>query len=181
MIIKTYAQFWNPEIVDWGSRGKGNCGKLLGKVRINGHQHTIDFWDAVGIYVLQSDFRPVYVGKAIGTKMGPRLRDHLTDRFAGRWDMFSWFSLSTMNTTYLNTRKPGWRQLDPDTVIDTLESIGILMTDAPLNRRREKIPGAVEAIQPAGDPKTLRSYLEQIVEGMGSMYESVEEIRGQQD
>lgn len=163
MLIQAYGEFWNPDVVDWGSRGKGNKGSLEGKVRINGRTYAIDFWDAVGIYVLVDEFRPVYVGKAKDRRLGPRLRDHLTDRFAGRWNMFSWFSQSTINTTYQNLRQPGTRPLNPDTVTNTLEALAILIADPPLNRKRESLPNATLAeqiAQPA--PKTIRKYLEEI-------------------
>lgn len=163
MLIQAYGEYWNPDVVDWGSRGKGNKGVLDGSVRIKGKKYTVDFWDAVGVYVLIDEFRPVYVGKAVNRRLGPRLRDHLTDRFAGRWNMFSWFSQSTINTTHKNLRQPGTRPLNPDTVTNTLEALAILITDPPLNRKHESLPGAnvVEQLaQPV--PKTIRKYLEEI-------------------
>ncbi|WP_284455822.1 hypothetical protein [Alloalcanivorax xenomutans] len=164
MLIRAYGSYWNPDIVNWGSVGAGNQGQLLGKVKINNHAHTIDFWEAVGIYVLHDQFKAVYVGKAVGTLLGPRMRTHLTDRFAGRWDMFSWFSLSTINTTNPGLRAPGTRQVNAQTLIDTLEALSIGIVDPPLNRRRETIPNACEAVQTGGKPKAIRSYLEEILE-----------------
>jgi hypothetical protein len=171
LLIRAYGSFWNPDIVNWGKAGRGNAGQLSGKVKINGQSHTIDFWEAIGIYVLHDQFQPVYVGKAIGTCLGPRLRHHLSDRFAGRWDMFSWYSLSTINTTNPGLRDPGTRQVNPKTLVDTLEALAIGVADPPLNRRRETIPGAREAEQVGGKPKAIRSYLEEIVgklDGKGS-------------
>ena len=162
MLIKAYGEMWNPEIVNWGSRGKGNSGTLLGKVSINGKKLDVDFWSAVGMYVLYDDFRPVYVGKAFGTLLGPRLRNHLTDRLVGRWDMFSWYSMSTVNSTSKSVRTPGQRQIKPDTILNTLEAISIAITDPPLNRKKESLPDAIEAIQVGGSPKALRTYLEEI-------------------
>jgi hypothetical protein len=164
MLIRAYGLYWNPDTVDWGSRGRGNQGTLQGKVRISGRVYTIDFWDAYSVYALHDQFRPIYVGKAGARGLGPRLRDHLADRFAGRWDMFSWFSLSTVNTTYGNVRAPGTRQVSPKTVMDTLEALGILMTDPPLNRKRERVPSAVSVEQVRSPhPKTIRRYLEEIL------------------
>lgn len=176
MIIRAFGQYWNPEIVSWGKKGPGNQGKLVGKVKIDTLTYNIDFWNAIGIYILHDSFRPIYVGKAFGTKIGPRLRDHLTDRFAGRWDMFSWFTLSTINTTTCSTRDPGTRQLSPTTVTDTLEALAILATDAPLNRRRESIPSAIEAIQPKGDPRTVRNYLEALLFETTTIREQVDQL-----
>lgn len=169
MLIKAYGTFWNPDIVDWGSKGAGNKGELLGWVTKGGCRYLIDFWDAQGIYVLLSEFRAIYVGKS-GNSMGMRLRNHLTDRFAGRWDMFSWFSVSGVRTTSFDVSKPGQRQVGPNVMIDTLEALGILIADPSLNRKRESLEGAFEAVQPDNAlPKTIRSYLEDLLEKVKSI------------
>lgn len=164
MLIKAYGALWNPDIVDWGTVGAGNKGKLEGRITKNKIPYTIDFWEAKGIYVLHSDFRAIYVGKAFGTSIGKRLRDHLTDRHAGRWDMFSWYSVSSPRTTQLDVSQPGQRQLGPEIVIDTLEALAILVADPALNRKRESLKGAYEATQPENaKPRTIRSYLEDVL------------------
>lgn len=163
MLIRAYGRFWNPHMVDWGSRGAGNQGSLKGTVKISGDAHSVDFWLAQGIYVLHSDFRPVYVGKAFGTRLGPRLRHHLTDHLQGRWDMFSWYTLSTLNKLTGTLRDPGARKLKPETVNNTLEAIAILVSNPPLNRRQESIPDAVEAEQASSSTKSIREYLEEIL------------------
>lgn len=164
MLIRAYGMYWNPEVVDWGEHGAGNKGELIGKVKKADKNYRIDFWDAVGVYVLHSEFNVVYAGKATETRIGPRLRSHLTDRHAGRWDMFSWFSLSKVNTTYRNVAIPGTRYLTAETVNDTLEALAILIADPKLNRRRESIPSALRVVQVAcPHPRTIRSYLEKIL------------------
>lgn len=164
MLIRAYGQFWNPDTVEWGKRGPGNRGKLLGKVRRKNRTHEIDFWNAKGIYVLHADFTAVYVGKADSVRLGPRLHNHLTDRFAGRWDMFSWFGTSTVATVEERVRDPGKRSVEPGTVINTLEALAILIADPPLNRKRETVPRAFQAEQvKSPHPKTVRRYLEDIL------------------
>ena len=164
MLIRAYGQFWNPDTVDWGAKGPGNRGQLLGNVKKKGRTHKIDFWNAKGIYVLHSDFRAVYVGKADSVTLGPRLRSHLTDRFGGRWDMFSWFATSTVATVERRVRDPGKRAVEPGTVTNTLEALAILISDPALNRKRETIPQALQAEQVRSPhPKTIRRYLEDII------------------
>lgn len=161
MLIKAYGTFWNPDIVEWGKRGRNGKGMLLGWVTKGDYKYKIDFWEASGIYVLLSEFRAIYVGKAHRTALGQRLRDHLSDRFAGRWDMFSWFSVSGVRTTTFDVSKPGQRQITPRQMIDAMEALGILIGDPALNRKRESLQGALEAIQPDdARPKTIRKYLE---------------------
>lgn len=164
MLIRTFGQFWNPDAVDWGKQGPGNKGRLVGTARFNGSRRTIDFWDQVGVYVLHDQFRTVYVGKAMEQPMGKRLRDHLTDRFAGRWDMFSWYGLKGLTKTGKLQVKAGQRQVEPAEMARTLEAFGILLTDAPLNRKRETLPSAIHIEQKTPQQHTIRHYLEKLVE-----------------
>lgn len=175
MLIKAYGQFWNPDIVDWGRVGAGNKGKLLGEIKKKtqrANTHVIDFWDAKGVYVLHSDFNAIYVGQAFSNGIGKRLRDHLSDRCAGRWDMFSWFSVSSPTTTNNNVSEPGQRQVSPAIVIDTLEALAILIADPALNRKRESLKDACEAMQIGEGPRAIRTYLQDILDKLDTMNSS---------
>ena len=144
MLVKAFGTYWNPELVDWGSRGRNNAGSMLGVSNIDGNNVDVDVWGQTAIYALYDNFRLVYIGKVKSTdtrSLGVRLREHRRDRFAGRWDSFSWFGLASI-TALGNLRAAGTRQLGPDVVLSTLESIGIALTDAPLNRQRPVLPDA---------------------------------------
>lgn len=173
MLIKAYGQFWNPDIIDWGRPGAGGQGHLPGETtnKKNGNKYNIDYWKARGIYILHSEFNTVYVGQAFDTKLGPRLRNHLTDRFMGRWDMFSWFSVSSPRFTTLDVSDgSSKRPLHTRTIVNTLEALGILVADPALNRKRERFQNAYEAFQPKdGNIKSIRSYLENILEGVNTL------------
>lgn len=159
MLIKAYGTYWNPDIVDWLSTD------LAGIIKRGKKKHEINFWSAKGIYVLHADFKTVYVGKAFNTGIGKRLQDHLSDRFAGRWDMFSWFSISGPRITQGDVATPGARNLGPSDIVSTLEALAILIADPALNRKRESLVGAVCSEQPKNaKPRTIRSYLEELLE-----------------
>lgn len=163
MLIRAFGQFWNPDIIDWGKQGPQNKGKLLGDIKFN-EKVTIDFWEARGVYVLYDRFKCIYVGKALDTSLGYRLRSHLTDRLAGRWDMFSFYSVSTVNKTTKNTRPPGQRQITQGVTINTLEALAILVADPSLNRKREKFQDAHEAVQTKQpNPRTERNFFDEII------------------
>ena len=165
MLIRAYGQFWNPDIVDWGSRGRGNQGSLSGKMKWDdGETVPVDCWNQRGIYVLYYDFKCVYLGRAFGQPIGKRLRDHLTDRFAGRWEMFSWYGIDTIKRNG-ELRRAGTRQINPKTLVDTVEALGIILADPPLNRRQESLGQArrVEQ-QQSPHPHTTSDYLQQILE-----------------
>lgn len=91
MIIKSYGLFWQHEEVDWNP-GKGRQFRLLGRVGANRPGIRIaDFRHQQGIYILYSNHGPYYVGLTKKQGLGKRLRDHLEDHHAGRWERFSWF------------------------------------------------------------------------------------------
>lgn len=160
-IIKSFGEFWNPDAVDWEDK------KLMGEWRTKkGERRTNNFWNAKGIYVLYADFKPIYVGKALADQsgVGKRLSDHLSDRLLARWDMFSWYSLSQPGVTKLGMTKTGGRHLTVEEMVDTLEAITILITDPPLNRKRESFKDAYEVQQVGGSVRTIRSYLQEIAD-----------------
>jgi hypothetical protein len=98
-----------------------------------------DIWNQRGIYALYKDFRVVYVGQADSRGIGVRLCEHRTDRFAERWDSFSFFGICGVDR---NGRATSARQVTvpPTSLIRSLELIAILLSDAPLNRARGKFP-----------------------------------------
>ncbi|MDO4240166.1 GIY-YIG nuclease family protein [Micrococcus sp.] len=159
-IIKSYGEFWNPDAVDWGGKS------LIGTWRENGSEWKNNFWSAKGIYVLYADFKPIYVGQAHAQSsgVGKRLADHLTDRLIARWDMFSWYSLAKPSRSSDTPNLAGGRHLKTDEMVDTLEAIAILIADPPLNRKRESLKGALEVQQVGGKVRTIRSYLQELVD-----------------
>lgn len=166
MLIRAYGQFWNPDIVDWGKQGPGNKGQLLGKGKVGGNTVIVDIWDQHGVYVLHDEFRAVYVGQTCGQFLGKRLRDHLVDRFAGRWDMFSWYGIDTVKVDG-RLRRAGARIVQPDEMIRTIEALAILIADPPLNRKRETLKKAILIEQAKSPhPYTVRRYLQNLTEGL---------------
>jgi hypothetical protein len=159
-IVKSYGEFWNPDAVNWGAK------ELCGVWRNAGTNKENNFWSAKGIYVLYQEFKPLYVGKALADSsgVGKRLSDHLTDRLVGRWDMFSWYSLSQPSKNTPKVNIAGGRNLSTKQMVETLEAITILITDPPLNRKRESLAGAIEVEQVGGNLRTVRSYLQELVD-----------------
>ena len=83
-IINAFGIYWNRNLVHWKSQPD-----LLGIQQIGATEVT--FKDQIGIYLLHDSRETIYVGQAIEQSLGKRLKDHTTDRLAGRWDRFSWF------------------------------------------------------------------------------------------
>jgi hypothetical protein len=92
-MIQTIGLFWRPDQIFWGAGSKP--GKLLGVPASSTTSPPIDFREQSGIYVLYSEFHPIYVGQAGSgnQKLFARLKQHRTDDLSERWDRFSWFGL----------------------------------------------------------------------------------------
>lgn len=137
MIVKVYGQFWNRNRVDWTAREA--LGTMKGKRRC-------DIWDQRGIYALYKDFRLVYVGQADNRGMGVRLGEHCKDRFAERWDSFSFFGICELDR-FGNAKPRQTVTITPTSLIRSLELIGIILSDPPLNRARGRFPEAEKVRQ----------------------------------
>jgi len=118
----------------------------------------------MAIYILWSNYQPVYVGKATGQRgLGPRMRDHLADRLGGRWDLFSWYSLSKPLRGG-GVSAPGVRQVSPADVLSAFEAFAQRL-ELPLNRRMETLPEAILVEQtPAKVPVSLEDLKTQVEE-----------------
>ncbi len=89
-MIKSYGVYWAVEHVDWGIAKRG--GQLLGAEKRDDEENAVDFRYQRGIYALYYDFDLVYVGQAEkGGRLFGRLKVHLSDHLAERWNRFSWF------------------------------------------------------------------------------------------
>lgn len=93
MLFRSYGLFWRVDRVDWGWRGKGNQGRLLGITSQRAGE--VDFREQRGIYALyNSSYELIYVGQtgAKGHRLFNRLKSHKFG-FEGRFTYFSWFGL----------------------------------------------------------------------------------------
>jgi len=105
MLIGAYGEFWDAYLVDWhpgsGSRSwrlLGRSGQYLPGLRV------VDFRHARGVYVLYDHHGAYYAGLARGTGgIGGRLKKHLTDDHAGRWQRFSWYSFDSVSKRHDRT------------------------------------------------------------------------------
>ena len=158
-LIKTYGEFWNPEVVDWGSSGR-----LLGKRRSDSKGPDVNAYEERGVYVLYKDYQPVYAGKADKQSIGWRLQLHRQSwRKGPRWDSFSWFGIRGLRVNdKLRSRNAAFHPSRAE-LINTLEALLIVAIDPPLNSRREKFRNAVRLFQSETDkPAELDDRLDSI-------------------
>lgn len=99
MLIRAYGLFWSADEVEWfpgpGRRGRymllGHQGERRPKLKL------ADFRMQSGLYILYGNYGPYYVGRA--DRLGRRLKQHLNDRHAGKWNRFSWFGFQPVLTS----------------------------------------------------------------------------------
>ncbi len=148
MLIRNHGLFWRRENVFWG-RPK-NAGALWG-IHVNQKKtEPVDFRQQTGIYALYADYRLVYVGQTAGTgkQMLGRLKDHLYDDLAGRWNMFSWFGTREVIAGGKKLKAPKARASTSfDTALNHLEAILIHVAEPPLNRQGGKWGSASQYLQ----------------------------------
>jgi hypothetical protein len=91
--------FWSVEEVNWFPGHTGARFELLGRRNKKSPALQVcDFRFQTGIYVLYDDYGPYYVGLTRHQPIGNRLRQHLVDAHAGKWDRFSWFGFRRVLT-----------------------------------------------------------------------------------
>jgi hypothetical protein len=167
VLIRSYGELWSPDLVNWGKRGPGGHATLLGEFGPKRSLTVVDVWEQRGIYVLLHEWQVVYVGKADGFVLGARLRTHLSDALAGRWDRFSWYGIRGVLKNGRLGADMGNKQTSASELIGTFESLLIAVTEPPRNRRREEIPGAQLVVQHGADrPRAPASYLDELRGGM---------------
>ena len=150
MIIRSYGLHWKRAWIDWGRRGPGNGGRILGRRADRVRSRTVDFRSQAGIYILQDGFRSVYIGQT-GTgedRLWKRLRFHARGSMAERWDRFSWFGIFPVGAN------GDLVEIDPEVGVNTtvnavlnhVEGVLISIVEPPLNRQGPRL-GDTQFIQ----------------------------------
>lgn len=130
-LIQSYGLFWRRDEIDWNpGKGKRYGFRLYGRCGANrGHIQVADFRYQQGIYILYGDYGPYYVGLTRKKGIGRRLKDHLTDGHANRWDRFSWFGfckvLKSKNADRIHQlgKMPSTKPANLDDIIADIEAL----------------------------------------------------------
>lgn len=96
LAIRCFGHFWSKDLVDWGTRGKGGAGRLLGYQTRDRKPFVVDFKEQIAVYILfTSNWEAVYVGQTGSgdQRLMLRLRQHSQGYLRDRWPHFSWFGL----------------------------------------------------------------------------------------
>jgi hypothetical protein len=154
MIIRAYGLFWRADEIEWNP-GRGRAGefRLLGRRGANRPTRRVaDFRTQRGLYILYGDYGPYYVGLTRRQDLGKRLKDHLADHHANRWDRFSWFGFrQVLKTTDDGLCKlkdlPSLSLGSPDDAIADMEALLIKALGLAHNLKQMKFKSAQEWTQ----------------------------------
>ncbi|HEX2995891.1 MAG TPA: GIY-YIG nuclease family protein [Anaerolineales bacterium] len=141
-LIRNYGLFWEKSAIFWGKGSQ--AGSLLGKLATARKDGNVDFRDQMGIYVLYSEYKLIYVGQTDKQGLLHRLRQHTKDDLADRWDRFSWFGLRKVNTGKDLAIYVQKNHVETGDVLNHIEAILIHTGEPPLNRQGGKFGKKVE-------------------------------------
>jgi hypothetical protein len=129
-IINAFGIYWSRNLVDW----KSSRPDLLGIQQIGATE--VNFKDQIGIYLLHDSRETIYIGQAIEQPLGKRLKDHTTDRLAGRWDRFSWFGFYPVTEDAKINTSVKFKEFTIQNLGDILEAILIESIEPRQNRKQ---------------------------------------------
>lgn len=128
MKITSFGLFWRESEIDWNPcQGYRDSFRLLSRKGANlGAIQITDFRFQQGIYILYDEYGPSYVGLTRSQGLGKRLKDHLDDHLAAKWNRFSWFGFRPIGQANSNNGILELDQPPEDLTDDTNTTIGDL-------------------------------------------------------
>jgi hypothetical protein len=154
-IINAFGIFWNRNLVHWKSTPD-----LLGIQQVGATE--VNFKDQKGIYLLHDGRETIYVGQAIEQPLGKRLKDHTTDRLAGRWDRFSWFGFYPVTEDAKLNLDAKFKDFTIQNLGDILEAILIESIEPRQNRKQGNSFQGIEYLQKEA-PEIRKKQTEQMI------------------
>ena len=157
-IVNAFGIYWNRNLVHWKSTPD-----LLGIQQVGATE--VNFKDQIGIYLLHDSRETVYVGQAIEQPLGKRLKDHTTDRLAGRWDRFSWFGFYPVTEDAKLNLNAKFKEFTIQNLGDILEAILIESIEPRQNRKQGNSFTGIEYLQQES-PVIKKKLKEQIIKDL---------------
>ena len=154
-IINAFGIYWNRNLVHWKSTPD-----LLGIQQVGATE--VNFKDQKGIYLLHDARETIYVGQAIEQPLGKRLKDHTTDRLAGRWDRFSWFGFYPVTEDAKLNLDAKFKDFTIQNLGDILEAILIESIEPRQNRKQGNSFQGIEYLQKEA-PEIRKKQTEQMI------------------
>jgi len=154
-IINAFGIYWNRNFVHWKS-----IPDLLGIQQVGATE--VNFKNQIGIYLLHDSRETIYVGQAIEQSLGKRLKDHTSDRLAGRWDRFSWFGFFPVKEDGKLNLDAKFKEFTIQHLGDIMEAILIETIEPRQNRKQGNSFSGLEYLQQEA-PEIKKKLKEQII------------------
>ena len=154
-IINAFGIYWNRNLVYWKSVPDLSGIQQVGATEVN-------FKDQKGIYLLHDGRETIYIGQAIEQSLGKRLKDHTTDRLAGRWDRFSWFGFYPVTEDAKLNLDAKFKDFTIQNLGDILEAILIESIEPRQNRKQGNSFQGIEYLQKEA-PEIRKKQTEQMI------------------
>jgi hypothetical protein len=154
-IINAFGIYWNRNLVHWKSTPD-----LLGIQQVGATE--VNFRDQKGIYLLHDGRETIYIGQAIEQSLGKRLKDHTSDRLAGRWDRFSWFGFYPVTDDAKLNLDAKFKDFTIQNLGDILEAILIESIEPRQNRKQGNSFQGIEYLQKEA-PEIRKKQTEQMI------------------
>jgi hypothetical protein len=154
-IINAFGIYWNRNLVHWKSTPD-----LLGIQQVGATE--VNFRDQKGIYLLHDGRETIYIGQAIEQSLGKRLKDHTSDRLAGRWDRFSWFGFYPVTDDAKLNLDAKFKDFTIQNLGDILEAILIETIEPRQNRKQGNSFQGIEYLQKEA-PEIRKKHTEQMI------------------
>ncbi len=154
-IINAFGIYWNRSLVHWKSMPD-----LLGIQQVGATE--VNFKGQIGIYLLHDSRETIYIGQAIEQPLGKRLKDHTSDRLAGRWDRFSWFGFYPVREEGELNLDAKFKEFTIQNLGDILEAILIESIEPRQNRKQGNSFTGLEYLQQEA-PEIKKKLKEQII------------------
>jgi hypothetical protein len=155
-IINAFGIYWNRNLVHWKS-----LPDLLGIQQIGATE--VNFKEQKGIYLLHDGRETIYIGQAIEQPLGKRLKDHTSDRLAGRWDRFSWFGFYPVTEDAKLNLSVKFKEFTIQNLGDILEAILIESIEPRQNRKQGNSFGGLEYLHQEA-PEIKKKLKQQIIQ-----------------
>ncbi|MBL7800300.1 MAG: hypothetical protein JNL95_06195 [Chitinophagales bacterium] len=139
-IINSFGIYWDRSLVDWVTTPD-----ILGVQQAGAT--AVSFKDQIGVYLLHDGRETIYVGQAIDQTLGQRLKNHISDRLAGRWNRFSWFGFHPVIESGKLKKDLKFEKLTVKELGDLLEAILIETIEPRQNRKQGNLFFGLEYLQ----------------------------------
>ena len=124
-------------------------GKILGARSQAANARTVDFRLQRGIYALYADYELIYIGQtgAGDDRLFNRLKRHLADHLAERWNRFSWFGTQWVTKSHELSSDTASINETMASALNKLEAICIAVSEPRLNLQRGRWGEATQYYQ----------------------------------